>query len=410
MNNCFSLTYANHVNGGGRMNLRKICVEYRAEFIFGLVLSLAVFASYGLAYLIPVDFYLRSLNPILNGCIATVSLYGAIVLFRHLNGVHVRILWACTLLVWAALATMLLMRVLAYNLPFDIENSISLKGRELIIGDFYAWLLLNYPIAVLRPGWLNPKRALAPFIPVAVIVAIDRIFSVDLRILLALIPLLWLGVIVFHIRKYRIWCEENYSSMDLIDVQWIWRYITMYVILGVCYTCMSFSYTPSHAFTQQWLLLFILAYSTEQILFRQDPWVIIRRAKTLPPEPEESEEEDNAPHLTNAEYRAMLEDWMNKQKPYLNAEFRLLDLRQVLPLNRTYLSQLINTEYGCSFYQWVNRLRIDEAKRLMMEHPDMTIEDVSLQCGFSSPRSFYRTFAREVEMTPKEWLSSGDNS
>lgn len=395
------------------MSLRRICAEYRTELIFGLILGLSVVVSYSLSHLIPVDFYIHSLNPILNGCIAAVSLYGAFVLFRHHQGVHVRILWACTLLVWAVMATMLLLHVMAYNEPFDTERIISLKGRELIIGDVYAWLLIHYPVAVLRPGYLNPKRALLPLVPVAVIVAIDRIFAVDLRLLLAVIPLLWVGVIVFHIRKYRIWCEENYSSMDQIDVQWIWRYITMYVISGGCYIYMSFSYTPSHAFTQLWLLLFMLAYSTEQILFRQDPWVIIRRAKSLPPEPEESEDDNSVPQLTNAEYRAMLENWIHSEKPYLNAEFRLLDLRHVLPLNRTYMSQLINTEYGCSFYQWVSRLRIEEAKRLKTEQPELTMEDVAKQCGFASVRSFYRTFSREMDMTPTEWLSAqnhGDNS
>lgn len=389
------------------MELRKICVDYKEEIIFGFVLGVSVFVSYGLAHLIPLDFYINTLSPILNGCIATISLFGAIVLFRHHNGVRVRILWACSLLIWAVLATLLLMRVMAYNVPFDTEETISLRGKEMIFGDLYAWLLLNYPVAVLRPGWLNVKRALMPLIPVAAIAVLDELLPVDLRVLLAVLPVLWVGLLGFHIRKYSEWCENNYSSMEHINVQWIWRYITMYIMLGGCYIYMSFSYTPAHAFTQQWLLLFMLGYSTEQILFRQDPWVIIRRAKALPPEPEEPEEPEedtSTPQLSNEEYCTMLEEWLNAEKPYLDAEFRLMDLRHVLPLNRTYLSQLINNEYGCSFYQWVNRLRIEEAKHLMSEHPDMTMEEVAEQCGFSSSRSFHRAFSREVEMTPKEWL------
>ena len=200
------------------MGIRKIFVEYWEEFIFGLILGLSVMVSYGLAYLIPVDFYVNSLNPILNGCIATISLYGAIVLFRHHDGVRVRILWACTLLIWAALSCMFLMRVMAYNVPFDTEQTISLRGRELILGDLYAWILLHYPVAVLRPGWLNVKRALAPLIPVAVIAVLDKLLPVDLRVLLAVLPILWVGLLAFHIRKYREWCENNYSSMDHIDV------------------------------------------------------------------------------------------------------------------------------------------------------------------------------------------------
>jgi AraC-like DNA-binding protein len=94
---------------------------------------------------------------------------------------------------------------------------------------------------------------------------------------------------------------------------------------------------------------------------------------------------------------------METEKPYLNPDFRLNDLRQVLPLNRTYLSQLINTEYGCSFYQWVNRLRIEEAKRLMREQPDLKIQDIADRCGFSSRRVFSQIFTRETGTTPTEW-------
>ena len=49
----------------------------------------------------------------------------------------------------------------------------------------------------------------------------------------------------------------------------------------------------------------------------------------------------------------------------------------VLPINRTYLSQFVNSEYGCSFYMLVNRYRIAEAKRLMTEQPDLKIQDIA---------------------------------
>ena len=94
---------------------------------------------------------------------------------------------------------------------------------------------------------------------------------------------------------------------------------------------------------------------------------------------------------------------MQNEKPYCNPEFRLLDLRQVLPLNRTYLSQLINTEYGCNFYQFVTNYRIEEAKRLMKEHPEMQLQEIAERSGFSSPTVFSRIFARETGMTPREW-------
>lgn len=382
------------------MSLRKFLIEYRSVFVFGFVLLTCVCLSYWLARYIPNDFYNSTLVPILNGCIAVVSIGGSIILFRHHNKIRVRLLWACVLAVWAVFATLLLMRILVFNEPLTTDDSISLRGIEFVMGNVFAWLLLFYPTAMLRPGWLTVPRALIPFIPVVIVALIDYWLPVDLRWLLAIIPVFWIGMLGAHVRAYRKWCEENYSSMDDIDVQWICKYIIMYLLLGACYTIMSFSYTSAHAFTQQWLLLFMLFYSSEQIMFRQDPW-----AKALSANQEEMPEEKEVSNIPYAEYREIVDHWMKTEKPYLNPDFRLMDLRQVLPLNRTYLSQLINVEYGCSFYQFVTNCRIEEAKQMMLANPFMKMQDVAEQCGFSSPTVFARVFAREVGMPPSEWSS-----
>ena len=94
----------------------------------------------------------------------------------------------------------------------------------------------------------------------------------------------------------------------------------------------------------------------------------------------------------------------------VNPDFKLMDLRAILPTNRTYLSQLINAEYGCNFYQYVTNYRIAEAKRLMREHPELKMQEVAEQSGFASAAVFSRTFSRETGFSPREWSSSVDNS
>ena len=76
---------------------------------------------------------------------------------------------------------------------------------------------------------------------------------------------------------------------------------------------------------------------------------------------------------------------------------------EVLPMNRTYLSQFIKAEYGCSFYQFVNHLRIEEAKRLKLAHPELKMEEIATRCGFSCRNVFSNVFARETGMSPREW-------
>ena len=396
--------------GGGKLRLRELWDEYKSEFVFGVALMVCVGLSYWLAQRISLSFYVDALSPILNGCIVVVSLFGAWLMFRHYEGVRVRLLWGSVLLTWAVLMSLLLVRVFSFYAPMGSDETLSLRGFELLAGNFYAWLLLHYPTVVLRPGYLNFKNALVWFLPAALTALVDYFLPMDLSWLLAIYPVVLGGcLIAFHLRKYRQWCEENYSSLEDVDTQWIVRYMIMYFLSGACYTVMSFSYTSAHAFTQQWLLLLMLGYSTEQILFRPDPRDIVHYAKKKKQAMSEVEEEVSEPPLSNAAYREMLDKWMDEEKPYLHPDFRLMDLRQVLPLNRTYISQLINAEYGCNFFQWVTKYRIEEAKRLMTEHPDMKMQDVAEQSGFSSPVVFSRTFAREEGKTPREWNIKVDN-
>jgi AraC-like DNA-binding protein len=313
------------------------------------------------------------------------------------------------LLTWGLAGGFFLLTDLFFGTTIYELGSGALTSFDLLIGNLMGWMYLLYPTETLRPGWLNVRRSLIQLLPMCALVGLNYLLPVDLRPLIALFPAALGIMLLFHIRAYRQWCEENYSSMENIDVQWIWRYIIMYLIIGGTYCVMSWSYNAAHAFTEQWLLLFMLSYSTEQILFRPDPWAEVKSRRPQPPEPEEAAADDPS-EMPNAAYRETLEAWMQSERPYLNPEFRLMDMRQVLPLNRTYLSQLINTEYGCNFYQFVTNYRIDEAKRLMRENPDMKIQDISEQCGFSSPTVFARVFARETGMLPREWMQKSDNS
>ena len=166
--------------------------------------------------------------------------------------------------------------------------------------------------------------------------------------------------------------------------------------MGLSFYFIVFWYVPNRMFTQQWVFLLILVYSTEQILFRKDPWEELLKEDGKFDNTSSSDEASPA-------NRQLFEQWMDEKKPYLNPDFQLNDLRTVLPMNRTYLSQFVNSEYGCSFYMLVNRYRIAEAKRLMIEQPDLKIQDIADRCGFSSRRVFSQIFTRETGTTPTEW-------
>lgn len=382
--------------------IHNLWLDYKAEVIFTTVLAALTALSYRLAMFIPEPVFEFYINPI--ECIITIGVcfFGAWLTWKHHEENTLRKSWAAVLLIWgcidvAALGARYLLHITAIGgTPAD-----PLFNASVTLGNLLAFLFFIYPTQFLRPGWLKWWRAVLLLLPMIVLGVVDYFLPVNLLPLIMIYPVIIFLQLCRHIRAYRQWSEDNFSTLDDIDAQWIVRYLAMLALVGLAFYFIVFWYLPNRMFTQQWMFLLIFSYTTERVLFRPDPWKRLRNAA--------EDKEDHESNPANAAYRATLDAWLETDKPYLNPDFQLMDLRQVLPLNRTYLSQFINAEYGCSFFQWVNRMRIDEAKRLMTEHPELKLQFVAEQCGFSSRRVFTQIFARQTGTTLSEWLAFQNN-
>ena len=374
-----------------KISIRELWKLYKKEAFFIIILSAGVVLGHWLSRFIPLALLFDIILPIQHSANIAICALGAFLLFTHSEGLRIRKASAWALLVWGVADSSILVQDYLMQFPILRIGSDALDAYTMLIGNFLAWILLIYPTETLRPGWLNWKRGILQLLPMVLLVALDYVVPFDLRWLVMLYPLALVLLVLAHIRKYRKWCEENYSSMDHIDAQWLVRYLSMVLIMGGSYLYICFSDNPGRAVTQNAFLFFLFCYSIEQILFREDPWQNMQS----------NEEQIDKETLPDA--AARLTEWMVQSKPYLNPDLRLMDLREVLPMNRTYLSQFIHDEFDCSFFQFVNRYRIEEAKRLLREEPSLTIEQVALRSGFSSRISFTRVFTNETGLSPREW-------
>lgn len=60
-----------------------------------------------------------------------------------------------------------------------------------------------------------------------------------------------------------------------------------------------------------------------------------------------------------------------------------------------------------SFWDWLSDLRIEEAKRIISEHPDWTNEAIAEACGFNDRSAFQKKFKQKTGLTPAEWAEQG---
>ena len=97
---------------------------------------------------------------------------------------------------------------------------------------------------------------------------------------------------------------------------------------------------------------------------------------------------------------------MEEEKPYLNSDLKVSDLADRLSINSRNLSDCIRKTTNNSFANFINAYRIEYAKQLMREQPDIKISEVFLSSGFANETTFFRIFKAVTGMTPNEWKAN----
>lgn len=103
--------------------------------------------------------------------------------------------------------------------------------------------------------------------------------------------------------------------------------------------------------------------------------------------------------------RQRLTELMVNEALYKTPGITLPDLADKLETNKTYLSQVINSEYG-NFNEYLNKFRVIEACRLIQNglDPRFNIDHIYLDVGFSSRTTFYNAFKKHTGVSPSRFL------
>ena len=145
------------------------------------------------------------------------------------------------------------------------------------------------------------------------------------------------------------------------------------------------------------ILLFVLGYIGYRRSFRVEQFLADNPDEPLPVAPAD-----------NKELGAKIEHLMVTKAYYLQHNITLTDVAREVGSCRTYVSNYINKEMHCSFSDYVNRLRIEHAKMVMLQHARhggaSKFSVIAIDVGFSGEQSFYRNFSKFVGTPPKVWL------
>ena len=100
-----------------------------------------------------------------------------------------------------------------------------------------------------------------------------------------------------------------------------------------------------------------------------------------------------------------LQQWV-EQKLYCEYAKSREETAKELNTTKEMLYHYFQVKMGIDFKTWRTQLRIEEAKRLLLENKDVSTNIIGEAAGFSDRSNFHRQFVRFVGCSPKQWRDS----
>lgn len=98
-----------------------------------------------------------------------------------------------------------------------------------------------------------------------------------------------------------------------------------------------------------------------------------------------------------------VEQWVSRGQ-YRNNGLKLPQVADELNVPRYLLTGWLRSQH-LKYADWMNSLRVDEAKRVMREHPEWNNEAIAQHCGFCDRSYFLRKFKEATGMSPNEYTA-----
>jgi AraC-like DNA-binding protein len=101
----------------------------------------------------------------------------------------------------------------------------------------------------------------------------------------------------------------------------------------------------------------------------------------------------------------IVKNFLVEEQKFLDPLMSLEKLAEELTMSTSHLSKLINGYSGQNFPDFINELRVNQAKKLLSdpEFSRYTIVAIGLECGFNSKSTFYAAFRKFADQTPSEF-------
>ena len=217
-------------------------------------------------------------------------------------------------------------------------------------------------------------------------------------------------VIVAYRRAIRIFNETQADDIGAY-IEWLSIFTYWAVIFGVGCGLLTFlpdeyvfiwilSSIPFYSYLFYSYQNYLLFYEQVENAFEQDIQSEQELLTNSGTEPEMVSDEEVPVSYT--EFIEKVDNWI-KTDGYVQQGLTIKELSEILHTNRTYLSAYIKTTYKMTFREWITSLRLEYAKNILKEHPEINIQKLAESSGFLSRSNFIKLFSEKEGCTPAKW-------
>jgi AraC-like DNA-binding protein len=242
---------------------------------------------------------------------------------------------------------------------------------------------------------------------------------------LALQGFIYMALILRIINKFNNQIKDVFSSIEKIKLGWLqtitYLALLVWAIFVLENALLLFGINLSN-FDLSSLLLAVVVYATGYLgLVKSEIYsepAVIKSIEQLPdlniqyyPDSDLNSakagkyEKSGLDARTAEDYSGRLLRLMQEKKPYTANELTLGQLAEMIGITPHNLSEIINTQLGQNFYDFINRYRLQQVQKDLVDpaKSHLKILSIAFDAGFNSKASFNTLFKKSTNLTPSEY-------
>ncbi|MEM5566744.1 AraC family transcriptional regulator [Psychroserpens sp. AS72] len=212
-------------------------------------------------------------------------------------------------------------------------------------------------------------------------------------------------VLFFKIKNYKNLHTEFLQNYIRLELNWLKITLFLFLILtilNVTLVVTDMQLFEDISYYPVWILLTLIIYWLGHIGVYKYGIVQERKSIRKNRKTESSvKQESKTKHIIIERLKQFLED----EKRFLDSSLTLDKTAEALELSQGHLSKIINTELGISFKDYINALRVEEAKSYLKDEDfsKYTLVAIGLEAGFNSKSAFNSSFKKITGETPSQF-------